>query len=474
MTSNQYHAIIIGSGAGGSACAYNLAMAGRSVLLLEQGDFLPKDGSTLAVSEVFDRGRFKTAEAWQGPDGEALKVSEFHNVGGKTKWYGAALLRFSPEEFAPDAAFDCPGWPIDYPTLAPFYQQAEQLLAIREFGHEPFLERLIARVRQQDVGWQSRALLLGLRDDILNDPDETRHFDGFASVQDYKADAETALLKPLQTLPNFHLLPWAKVSDLLPATDDNATLAGVRLADGREFCAPQVILAAGALNSPRILADYLAQHPVASFGPQHERLGGALKMHFNSVILAFSWRPVSDQLRKTAIFFHQRYPHGSIQCLGWLDGELLASQLPKWLPAWLSRALGKRAYGFFATTEDGSSPANRVEANDTPRLDYRRPRLPASVKEHGAMIRGFRRALFAAGMLSVVKAMGADCTAHALGSMMAGDNPDQAVVDGNGRVFGFSNLYVADGSVLPRSSRVNPALTIYAWGLRLGQYLAAV
>ena len=35
----------------------------------------------------------------------------------------------------------------------------------------------------------------------------------------------------------------------------------------------------------------------------------------------------------------------------------------------------------------------------------------------------------------------------------------------------ISNVYVADGSVLPRSARVNPALTIYAWGLRVATHL---
>jgi choline dehydrogenase-like flavoprotein len=33
-------------------------------------------------------------------------------------------------------------------------------------------------------------------------------------------------------------------------------------------------------------------------------------------------------------------------------------------------------------------------------------------------------------------------------------------------------LYVVDGSILPRSSRVNPSLTIYAWGLRIGDLVA--
>jgi choline dehydrogenase-like flavoprotein len=46
------------------------------------------------------------------------------------------------------------------------------------------------------------------------------------------------------------------------------------------------------------------------------------------------------------------------------------------------------------------------------------------------------------------------------------------VVDERGRVHGLDGLYVVDGSVLPRSSRVNPALSIYAWGLRVGHLLA--
>jgi choline dehydrogenase-like flavoprotein len=36
----------------------------------------------------------------------------------------------------------------------------------------------------------------------------------------------------------------------------------------------------------------------------------------------------------------------------------------------------------------------------------------------------------------------------------------------------MAGLYVVDGSVLPRSSRVNPSLTIYAWGLRVADQVA--
>jgi len=52
-------------------------------------------------------------------------------------------------------------------------------------------------------------------------------------------------------------------------------------------------------------------------------------------------------------------------------------------------------------------------------------------------------------------------------------DPARSVVDRNGRVHGLRGLYVADGSVLPRSSRVNPSLTIYAWGLRLADRMLA-
>jgi choline dehydrogenase-like flavoprotein len=54
---------------------------------------------------------------------------------------------------------------------------------------------------------------------------------------------------------------------------------------------------------------------------------------------------------------------------------------------------------------------------------------------------------------------------------VTGRDPQTSVVDRNGRVHGMENLYVVDGSVLPRSSRVNPALTIYAWGLRVASKL---
>ena len=53
-----------------------------------------------------------------------------------------------------------------------------------------------------------------------------------------------------------------------------------------------------------------------------------------------------------------------------------------------------------------------------------------------------------------------------------GSDARHAVVNTRGAVYGIDGLYVVDGSVLPRSSRVNPALTIYAWSLRVAALLS--
>ena len=53
-------------------------------------------------------------------------------------------------------------------------------------------------------------------------------------------------------------------------------------------------------------------------------------------------------------------------------------------------------------------------------------------------------------------------TAHILGGCVIGPDPSQGVVDGQGRVFGYEGLYVADGSIIPANLGVNPSLTITA------------
>jgi len=105
-------------------------------------------------------------------------------------------------------------------------------------------------------------------------------------------------------------------------------------------------------------------------------------------------------------------------------------------------------------------------------MDYSLDRIEKAKQEHHALIEAWIVRLLHAGLAGVDKYMGMAGTAHALGSMVTGKDPKTSVVDPHGKVHGMERLYVGDGSPLPRASRVNPSLTIYSWGLRLGDHLA--
>jgi choline dehydrogenase-like flavoprotein len=193
-------------------------------------------------------------------------------------------------------------------------------------------------------------------------------------------------------------------------------------------------------------------------------------------MVSIGTRRMGDRIRKTALLTHEAFPHSSVQPLGF-DAELIATLMPKRLPRPLANLLARRAYGFFLQTEDASLAANRVgEIEDggiTQRVfDYDERRDPAALQEHRGFTRAFARALLATGRVSFTQRIGIQGTAHACGTLVAGNDARDSVVDAQGRVHGLTGLYVADGSVLPRVSRVNPSLTIYAWALRVGDLIA--
>jgi choline dehydrogenase-like flavoprotein len=473
MTTRLHDVVIIGSGAGGAAAAYRLVRAGLDVLLLEKGPQLPVDGSTLDIERVVRRGEFLSHEPWRDGRGKPIRPEEHFNVGGKTRWYGAALLRYGAHEFNSEPGHRCAGWPITYRDLEPYYLESERLLGVREFDCEPHLAKILARLARGAPQWLSQPLPLGLAPAIVQDAHEAAHFDGFASVRGLKGDADSALLQRIAGAPNFRLETGAEVVELLPDVANELRVAGVRLRDGREYRAGVTLLAAGALHSPRLLQRYLARQRLTDRLLMSRNVGCNLKLHVLTAMLALTVTPQRDLLRKTMLLINGRYPHSSVQPLGF-DGELLGSLVPRIVPRVLARLLGSNAYGFFLQTEDGSDAANRVrDAEGVPIMDYDARRLGPALAEHRRMTRSFQAALLRAGFLSFTQRIGLDGTAHACGTLMAGADPRSSVVDGRGQVHGLESLYVVDGSVLPRSSRVNPSLTIYAWALRVADLITA-
>ncbi len=126
MTSS-YDAIIIGSGAGGGALARHLVPSGKSSLILERGDWLPREQHNWDAEEVVMKNRYVSRETWYDKTGRVFQPGQHYRVGGATKLYGAALYRLRKEDFGELKHHDgiSPAWPVSYDQMEPNYTRAE-------------------------------------------------------------------------------------------------------------------------------------------------------------------------------------------------------------------------------------------------------------------------------------------------------------------------------------------------------------
>src|SRR2546423_5595872 len=95
----HYDVIIIGTGAGGGTLAYHLAPSGKKILLLERGEYVPREKDNWLPGPVNVQGKYQTKEIWRDSDGKPLHPHTNYWVGGNTKFYGAALFRLRKEDF---------------------------------------------------------------------------------------------------------------------------------------------------------------------------------------------------------------------------------------------------------------------------------------------------------------------------------------------------------------------------------------
>ena len=96
---NSYDVIVIGSGAGGGTLVNHLAPSGKRILLLERGDWLPREPSNWSAGDVFVDNRYVTPDTWFDGGGKPFQPQVHYFVGGATKLYGAALYRLREEDF---------------------------------------------------------------------------------------------------------------------------------------------------------------------------------------------------------------------------------------------------------------------------------------------------------------------------------------------------------------------------------------
>ncbi|MGE3473855.1 MAG: FAD-dependent oxidoreductase, partial [Vicinamibacterales bacterium] len=136
----RFDVVIIGSGAGGGTMARALAGSGARILLVERGERVPREAENWDPAAVWRDLRYRTDERWLDAEGREFRPYTHYCVGGNTKFWGSVLYRLRREDFLDLEHQDglSPAWPIDYDTLAPYYDRAERLYGVRgEAGIDP-------------------------------------------------------------------------------------------------------------------------------------------------------------------------------------------------------------------------------------------------------------------------------------------------------------------------------------------------
>ena len=97
--------------------------------MLERGDFVPQETENWDPAAVWKHLRYRTTERWLDERGRDFLPYTHYCVGGNTKFWGSVLYRLRREDFGELEHLDgvSPAWPIDYDTLAPYYDRAERL-----------------------------------------------------------------------------------------------------------------------------------------------------------------------------------------------------------------------------------------------------------------------------------------------------------------------------------------------------------
>ena len=136
----NYDLIVIGSGPGGASLAQRLAPTGKRILILERGDYLPREEANWSSKAVFVDGRYQADETWTNAKGDTFSPALHYYVGGNSKVYGAALFRLRERDFGEvvHAGGVSPAWPLGYDAFAPYYDEAEALFHVHgQRGEDP-------------------------------------------------------------------------------------------------------------------------------------------------------------------------------------------------------------------------------------------------------------------------------------------------------------------------------------------------
>lgn len=475
--------LIIGSGMGGATLAAALAPTGWRIVILERGAALRPSTADRDADAIFGRGHFRPDETWTDGQGRAFNPGNYYNVGGNSKFYGAVLLRYRAQDFAPIRHLEgeTPGWPITYDTLEPFYQAAETLYQVRgdarqdptepahsgRYPHAPVPDEPdIADLRRRlaGVGLHPASLPLGVDIDRWLAGGQTT-WDAYPNTTGGKMDAESIGIAQALLHPNVTLRTGARVTRLMAGNDGRIT--GVQVGD-QILRAPIVVLAAGAVQSAVLLLR-------SGLANGSDQVGRNFMNHNTLAVMALHPFRLNRAVYQKTLMVNDFYlgggpggtPMGNIQMLGKITGPILSANAP--IPRFLAGMIARRSLDLYAMSEDLPDPNSRVTLRgDGICLDWRQKNWAA----HAALVTRLKALLRRAGYPIVLsRPFDRRTPSHQCGTARMGTDARTSVVDTFGRSHQHGNLFVCDASVLPTSAAVNPALTVAALSLRTARHM---
>ena len=494
----SFDIVIIGSGAGGGTMAYALADTPARILIVERGDFVPQEAENWDPVAVWKQLRYQTRETWLDRNGREFRPYTHYNVGGNTKFWGSVLYRLRREDFAELPHMDgvSPAWPIDYETLAPYYDRAERLYQVRgqhgidptepprgpfpypSVAHSSGMEAIAARMRA--LGLHPFPLPLGLQR-----PGEEggcvlcNTCNSFACKLHAKSEAEVICVRPALLRSNVTL--WTKACASRLHTDPSGRrVVAVDIQKDGEMVrveAPLFIVSAGAINSAALLLRSKNDKHPQGLANSSGLVGRRYMAHLATMMQGF------NPLRKNLTVFQKTlavndyylagaksaYPLGSIQSQGRTHGVMAQSVVPS-IPLWAYDAWVARGVDWLAMSEDLPDPDNRVTVGSDGRiqLHYR----PNNLRAHRMLVKETKRILRRLGFpIVIAHSHGSKNTTHQCGTLVFGKDPARSVLDEYCRSHDIRNLFVVDGSFFPASAAVNPGLTIIAQALRVADHI---
>lgn len=500
--------VVVGSGAGGGVMAAELARAGRSVVVLEAGPFVPESDMPTDELAAYDRMYLDhgLTSTWDG----AVSILAGSVVGGGTTVNWMTSIPVQPAiraEWAREHGLDG----VDGAELDADLAVLEQELGLQGPPNVPPKDAAILRGAAA-LGWEAgetRRNGVGCGDC------------GSCSFGCRRGAKQSGLRVHLAEAwrCGARIVPDATVTSVIlgpsPQTGSpHATGVEATLGDGRrlQVFAPQTVVAAGALRTPTILERSGLEHPA---------IGRYLRLHPVAIVAALMTEPVTmwsgtTQAARSLEFLDPRSPDGSGFVIESAPGHpgLIALVFPWESADDFAADMGRvrHAAPLIAISRDLGSGRVRPRRAGGARIDYRLAATEIATLRRGLV--EMARLARAAGAAEIVafgtpavwfrgdgsgsrdggsafetylerladfdfapnRAMVA--SAHQMGSARMGARPADHGCDERGRVWTdrgrvIRGLYVADASLFPTAIGVNPMLTVMLLARRVARTVLA-